>query len=66
MGYWHKVPEALDYISIDSYDWPVEDSPGYMRRFYEDFIYPKLHPHQATWVVNGDFLPPVLLLRYAK
>ena len=54
MGYWPRVPEALDYISIDSYDWPPELSPGYMRRFYKDFIYPKLHSHQKTWVVFGE------------
>ena len=26
-----------------------------MRQFYNDFIYPKLHPHQKTWVVPGRF-----------
>ena len=51
------VPPELDIISLDDYymgDSPKSEASGH-RKFYEDSIYPLLHPHQKVFLVPGAF-----------
>lgn len=52
-GYWPTIPPALDFVSIDAYVGDGSFEPTWMRQFYQQFIYPKLQPHQRVWVVPG-------------
>ena len=41
------VPRALDWISFDFYNPPA----SYVRRWYEEHLYPKMAPHQRALLV---------------
>eukprot|EP01051_Picozoa_sp_SAG22_P015219 SAG22_NODE_1960_length_3248_cov_2.405208_6_plen_100_part_00 len=45
------VPEAIDFISADIYTLNKGTEADAARGVYEKFIYPRLVPHQKTWVV---------------
>ena len=66
---WPRVPEAIDWFSIDQYDschtfvdgslsncsLRNELEPDTMRWYYESYVFPKLASHQSCWVVPGLF-----------
>ena len=68
-GNWPRVPEAIDYFSIDQYSschtyineqlgncsLYNDEEPARLKWYYESYVFPKLAPHQKTWVVPGLF-----------
>lgn len=55
--YWPRVPAALDFVSVDVYCWPDVGAceVALAQAFYNEFVFPKLSPHQKVWLVPGLF-----------
>jgi hypothetical protein len=68
--YWPHVPASLDFVSVDVYCYydggrcSSAECPGgasdtcevtTAKHFYEQYIFPKLSPHQRVWLVPGLF-----------
>eukprot|EP01048_Picozoa_sp_COSAG05_P003710 COSAG05_NODE_178_length_14897_cov_619.335248_7_plen_531_part_00 len=68
-GNWPRVPEAIDWFSVDQYDschtyiggrlgncsLYNEEEPARVQWYYESYVFPKLASHQSTFVVPGLF-----------
>lgn len=50
-----KLPQAIDFVSADTYTYAAPGEAEQAKRLYENLIYPTLSPHQRTWVVPGLF-----------
>ena len=51
-----KVPGEITWFSVDTYHirpWGAYATS--VRNFYENYVYPKLHEHQAVLVIPGAF-----------
>lgn len=55
---WAMVPASLDYISIDRYNTPNTNGTAEVvsvHEYYTGTLYPRLHPHQAVFLVPGIY-----------
>lgn len=58
MQTWSEIPEALNYVSIDFYDEHNTNGSAEVaknKQFYNEYIFPKLKPHQGVLLVPGIF-----------
>lgn len=50
------LPAEISWFSVDTYHFhPSENYAKSVRLFYENWVYPKLHDHQAVLVIPGAF-----------